>query len=66
MLGGGPTSATSSQLSEQIRGALPRAVTALSRRYPQLLRVLVRFRTGFAEPAHPSMLLFASSDAFDA
>src|SRR6478609_3470298 len=56
MLGGVPTS-TSSQPSEQIRGALPRAVTSLSRRYPQLLRVLARFRTELAEPVHRAMTL---------
>jgi hypothetical protein len=29
----------------------------LSRRYPQLLRVLARFRTEFAEPVHRAMTL---------
>ncbi len=40
MLGGGPASQHPRMQSQQIRGALPRTVTALSSRYPQLLCVL--------------------------
>jgi hypothetical protein len=46
MLGGGPTSQHPQARSQQIRGALPRTVTSLSLRYPQLLWVLVRFCQG--------------------
>jgi hypothetical protein len=45
MLGGGPASQHPRSRSQQIRGALPRVVTALSSRYPQLLRLLMRFFT---------------------
>jgi hypothetical protein len=48
MLGGGPTSQHPRNQSQQIRRPLPRAVTSLSLRYPQLLCVLVRFRTKFS------------------
>src|SRR5947209_3968827 len=44
MLGGGPTSQYPRMQSQQIRGALPRAVTPVSSRYPQLLCVLAHFR----------------------
>jgi hypothetical protein len=37
MLGGGPTSQYPRLQSQQIRGTLPRTVTRLSLRYPQLL-----------------------------
>jgi hypothetical protein len=43
MLGGGPASQHPQLQSQQIRGAMPRAVTPLSSRYPQLLCVLMRF-----------------------
>jgi hypothetical protein len=43
MLGGGPTSQHPRLQLQQIRGALPRAVTVPSSRYPQLLCVLIRF-----------------------
>jgi hypothetical protein len=46
MLGGGPASQHPRSQSHQIRGAVPRAVMALSSRYPQLLCILMRF---FAE-----------------
>jgi hypothetical protein len=49
MLGGGPTSQHPRNRSQQIRGLLPRAVTSLSSRYPQLLRVFSRFRTEFGK-----------------
>jgi hypothetical protein len=39
MLGGGPASQHPQLQSQQIRGAMPRAVTLLSSRYPQLLWV---------------------------
>ena len=42
MLGGGPTSQYPRIRSQQIRGVLPRAVTLMSSRYPQLLCVLAR------------------------
>jgi len=45
MLGGGPASQHPRSRSQQIRGALPRVVTTLSLRYPQLLRLLMRFFT---------------------
>src|ERR1700674_1151398 len=60
MLGGGPTSQHPRMRSQQIRGALPRTVTTLSSRYPQLLCVLAHFsrnfrattpRNGFFAPA---------------
>src|SRR5450631_1372290 len=43
MLGGGPASQHPQLQSQQIRGAMPRAVTSLSSRYPQLLCILMRF-----------------------
>jgi hypothetical protein len=43
MLGGGPASQHPQVRSQQIRGALPRTVTLLSSRYPQLLCVLEHF-----------------------
>src|ERR1700716_2984014 len=61
MLGGGPASQHPRMQSQQIRGALPRTVTPLSSRYPQLLCVLERFcristRHARARPGHPSNL----------
>ena len=47
MLGGGPASQHPQMQSQQIRGALPRAVTSVSLRYPQLLCVLTRFLERF-------------------
>jgi hypothetical protein len=47
MLGGGPASQHPRMQSQQIRGALPRTVTALSLRYPQLICVLARFSQNF-------------------
>ena len=46
MLGGGPTSQHPRMQSQQIRGVLPRTVTSVSARYPQLLCVLARFHAG--------------------
>jgi hypothetical protein len=43
MLGGGPASQHPQLQSQQIRGALPRTVTWLLLRYPQLLCVFERF-----------------------
>jgi len=43
MLGGGPASQHPRIRSQQIRGALPRTVTPVSSRYPQLLCVLTPF-----------------------
>src|SRR5665213_3610592 len=42
MLGGGPASQHPRMQSQQIRDALPRTVTPVSLRYPQLLSVLMR------------------------
>jgi hypothetical protein len=47
MLGGGPASQHPRMRSQQIRGALPRTVTALSLRYPQLMCVFGRFSQNF-------------------
>jgi hypothetical protein len=47
MLGGGPASQHPRMRSQQIRGALPRTVTALSARYPQLICVFARFSQNF-------------------
>src|ERR1700732_1453799 len=44
MLGGGPASQHPRMQSQQIRGALPRTVTPVSLRYPQMLCILARFR----------------------
>jgi hypothetical protein len=43
MLGGGPASQHPRMQSQQIRRPLPRTVTSLSSRYPQLLCVLADF-----------------------
>src|SRR3981081_187035 len=43
MLGGGPASQHPQLRSQQIRGAMPRAVTLRSSCYPQLLCILARF-----------------------
>jgi hypothetical protein len=47
MLGGGPASQHPRMQSQQIRGVLPRTVTPVSLRYPQLLCVLARFLESF-------------------
>src|SRR5712691_12000501 len=43
MLGGGPASQHPRTQSQQIRGAMPRAVMSMSSRYPQLLCILTLF-----------------------
>jgi len=55
MLGGGPASQHPQLQLQQIRGALPRAVTPPSSRYPQLLCVLMRFfaKMRFEPPLAP-------------
>jgi hypothetical protein len=55
MLGGGPASQHPQLQSQQIRGAMPRAVTLLSSRYPQLLWFLIRFfaKMPFITPLTP-------------
>src|SRR5215469_911084 len=52
MLGGGPASQKPRNVIEQIRGALPRTVTPLSPRYPQLLCVLRHVWRNFSSRSH--------------
>jgi hypothetical protein len=60
MLGGGPASQHPRIRSQQIRGALPRTVTPVSSRYPQLLCVLTRFLP--REPLRAANSSHATSD----
>src|SRR5437899_10883279 len=52
MLGGGPASQHPQSQSQQIRGTLPRAVTSMSLRYPQLLCFLRAFSPESRASAH--------------
>src|ERR1700687_1231775 len=63
MLGGGPASQHPRMQSQQIRGALPRTVTPVSSRYPQLLCVLMHFSENFHASRRPSAVFGAPSRA---
>src|ERR1700733_4652945 len=52
MLGGGPTSQHPRMQSQQIRRLLPRTVTPVSLRYPQLLWVLMRISPARCDRRH--------------
>jgi hypothetical protein len=55
MLGGGPTSQHPQERSQQIRSPLPRVVTMLPQRYPQLLCAPGAFEPGIARSDDESL-----------